>query len=200
MKIHQMEQGSDEWFEIRKLKMTASNAQAIGTAGVGLETYITNLVSGYLSSAEKEKFSNEHTERGHELEETARALYEIEKGEKVEEVGFIELDEYTGCSPDGLIGKDGGLEIKCPSDSVFFKQIIENKIPSNYRWQVQMNLYITKRKWWDLVFYNPNFQKNMIIYRIFPNKYDFIKLGNGLEKGKEIINEYLNKYKKYEYQ
>lgn len=200
MKIHEMEQGSNEWFEIRKLKMTASNAQAIATAGVGLETYITNLVSEYLSSAEKEKFNNEHTERGHELEETARALYELEKGEKVEEVGFIELDEYIGCSPDGLIGKDGGLEIKCPSDSVYFKQIIENKIPSNYRWQVQMNLYITRRKWWDLVFYNPNFQKNMIIYRIFPNEDDFIKLGNGLEKGKEIINEYLNKYKKYEYQ
>lgn len=200
MKIYQMEQGSDEWFEIRKLKMTASNAQAIATAGAGLDTYITNLVSEYLSSAEKENFSNEHTERGHELEETVRALYELEKGEKVEEVGFVELDEYIGCSPDGFVGEDGGLEIKCPSDNVYFKQIIENKIPSNYRWQVQMNLYITGRKWWDLVFYNPNFQKNMVIYRILPNEDDFLKLENGFQKGKELIKEYLDKYKKYEYQ
>lgn len=196
MKIHQMEQGSDEWFDIRKLKMTASNAQAIATAGVGLETYITNLVSEYLSSAEKEKFSNEHTERGNELEETARALYELEKGEKVEEVGFVELDEYIGCSPDGLIGEYGGLEIKCPSDSVYFKQIISDSIPMNYVWQVQMNLFITGRKWWDLMFYNPNFERNMIIYRILPSEESFEKLKKGFEKGKKLIKEYLKKYNK----
>jgi len=196
MKIHQMEQGSDEWFDIRKLKMTASNAQAIATAGVGLETYITNLVSEYLSSAEKEKFSNEHTERGNELEETARALYELEKGEKVEEVGFVELDEYIGCSPDGLIGEYGGLEIKCPSDSVYFKQIISDSIPMNYVWQVQMNLLITGRNWWDLMFYNPNFERNMIIYRILPSEDAFEKLKNGFGKGKKLIKEYLKKYNK----
>lgn len=196
MKIHQMEQGSDEWFDIRKLKMTASNAQAIATAGVGLETYITNLVSEYLSSAEKEKFSNEHTERGNELEETARALYELEKGEKVEEVGFVELDEYIGCSPDGLIGEYGGLEIKCPSDSVYFKQIISDSIPMNYVWQVEMNLFVTGRKWWDLMFYNPNFERNMIIYRILPSEESFEKLKKGFEKGKKLIKEYLKKYNK----
>lgn len=196
MKIHEMEQGSDEWFDIRKLKMTASNAQAIATAGVGLETYITNLVSEYLSSAEKEKFSNEHTERGNELEETARALYELEKGKKVEEVGFVELDEYIGCSPDGLVGEYGGLEIKCPSDNVYFKQIISDSIPMNYVWQVQMNLFITGRKWWDLMFYNPNFERNMIIYRILPSEESFEKLKKGFEKGKKLIKEYLKKYNK----
>jgi len=196
MKIHEMEQGSDEWFEIRKLKMTASNAQAIATAGVGLETYITNLVSEYLSSAEKEKFSNEHTERGHELEETARALYELEKDFNVEQVGFIEYDEYIGCSPDGLVGEYGGLEIKCPSDSVYFKQIISDSIPMNYVWQVQMNLFITGRKWWDLMFYNPNFERNMIIYRILPSEESFEKLKKGFEKGEKLIKEYLKKYNK----
>ena len=191
-----MEQGSDECFDIRKLKMTASNAQVIATAGVGLETYITNLVSEYLSSAEKEKFSNEHTERGNELEETARALYELEKGKKVEEVGFVELDEYIGCSPDGLIGEYGGLEIKCPCDSVYFKQIISDSIPMNYVWQAEMNLFVTGRKWWDLMFYNPNFERNMIIYRILPSEESFEKLKKGFEKGKKLIKEYLKKYNK----
>lgn len=201
MKIHTMEQGTEEWFKVRKLKMTASHGQAIATAGVGLETYITNLVSEYLSSDEKEKFSNEHTDRGNELEATARAIYELEREVNVNEVGFVEIDEYVGCSPDGLVNEDGGLEIKCPSDNVYFKQFIDDTIPVGYMWQVQMNLLLTGRQWWDLMFYNPNFEKNMIIYRISPNEKSFEKLKQGLEKGKELIKNYLEKYnKKYEYQ
>lgn len=76
--IKEIEQQSPEWFKIREGKMTASHAQAIGNAGKGLETYVYDLVAEEYSSAEKEHFTNEHTERGNELEEVARGIYELE--------------------------------------------------------------------------------------------------------------------------
>lgn len=197
MKIHNFEQGSEEWFEIRKLKMTASHGQEVGNCGKGLETYILELVSEYLSSAKKEHFISEDTERGNELEANARSLYELENGYQVEEVGFVEIDENVGCSPDGLIADDGGIEIKCPNDINFTKVLLfgEKAIDSKYIWQIQMNLLLTKRKWWDLVYYNPNFKTNLIKYRIEPDLEKFQALEKGLEIGKKLIKEYLEKIK-----
>ena len=160
MKTHNIPQRSDEWFEIRKGKLTASNAQAIASNGKGLETLAYTLLAEKYSN-NRVSFSNADTERGVELEEQARNTYAILHSE-VKEVGFIEMDEYVGCSPDGLIGKDGGLEIKCVNDLNFFKLLInaDKAIDAKYTWQCQMSLFITKRKFWDLDFYNPNFDKN----------------------------------------
>lgn len=196
MQIHNLEQGSKEWVEVRKLKMTASNATAIGANGAGLETYILDLVSQYLSSAEKEHYSNEHIERGNELEAEARTVYELETGNKVQQVGFVIFDEYTGCSPDGLIGDDGLIEIKCKADKGHLKQLIEGEkaIESSYKNQIQMQLYVTGRKWCDFVCYNPNFQKHTFVYRIYPDDKYHKKLAEGIKAGKEMIKEILKKY------
>jgi dihydrofolate reductase len=134
-------------------------------------------------------------ERGVELEEAARMTYELEH-DRVEEVGFIELDEFAGCSPDGLIGKDGGIEIKCPNDVNFFKLLVdgEKAIDAKYLWQVQMCLLVSERKWWDLTFYNPNFDKNMLVFRITPELAKQEKLIMGIEKGKNIIKNINEKY------
>ena len=78
MKIYKdINQGSPEWFEIRVGKVTASHAQAIGNNGKGLDTYLLEVVSEMFSSSEKEHYSNEHTERGNELEPIARSMYEL---------------------------------------------------------------------------------------------------------------------------
>lgn len=196
MKIYKnIEQGSPEWFELRKGKMTASNAQAISANGKGLETYIYSLLAEE-HSKDKERYTNADIERGIELEPLARDTYTIETGNEVEEVGFIEMDELVGCSPDGLIGDDGGVEIKCVNDVNFFKLTVngERAIESRYLWQVQMCLLVSGRAWWDLVFYNPNFDKNMIIFRIEPELAKQEKLIMGIEKGKAIIQEVEEKY------
>lgn len=86
MKTHNFEQGTPEWFAIRKNKMTASNAQAIGNNGKGLETYITELMAESYSNAEKEQFTSKDTERGNELEPLARDMYELMTGTTVEQV------------------------------------------------------------------------------------------------------------------
>lgn len=192
MQIHKCDQLSDEWFELRKGKMTASNAQAIGANGRGLETYIYTLMAEKYSN-NKEHYTNKDMERGIELEEQARMTYEIEN-EKVEQVGFIELDEFTGCSPDGLVGEDGGLEIKCVNDVNFFKLLInrERDLDIKHIWQCQMCLYITKRKWWDLSIYNPNFDRNLLVFRIEPDETKFLKLQAGIMSGENKIKELLN--------
>lgn len=191
MKIHNnIIQGTDEWFKIREGKMTASHATAIGNAGKGLETYCKEIVRKEISTNE-ESWSNKDTERGNELEPIARQIYEMETGDEINEVGFVEYDESVGCSPDGLIGEDGGIEIKCPDDKAYFEYILdkEKAISSDYHWQIQMNLLITGRKYWKMVVYNPNFKKSMFIFTIEPDKEKFEALLKGFEVGRKLLKE-----------
>jgi putative phage-type endonuclease len=189
MIIHDIKQRSDEWFAIKRGKMGASHAQAIASQGKGLETYLIELMSEYYSIAPKENYTNEHIERGNELEAQARAIYELETGNEVEEVGFIELDEYVGCSPDGLVGEDGLIEIKCPSDKVYFQYLLDRKIDTGYMWQMQMQMLICQRKWCDYVCYNPNFEKSIVIARVIPSIEEFAKLEKGFEIARARIDE-----------
>lgn len=202
MKIHNVEQGSPEWHALRKGRMTGSHAQEIANNGKGLDTYILTLMAKYYSSGEEETYSNPHMDRGNELESQARAMFELEYNEAVEQVGFIEIDEHVGCSPDGLIGEDGGIEIKCHDDKKHFELAVGGSIDSKYLWQIQMNMYCTNRKWWYYVAYNPNFTKSLIVHKIEANtpigKHEkpFESLAKGLERGKKLINEYKTKYDK----
>lgn len=196
MQIHNLEQCSPEWFEIRKLKMTASNATPIGANGAGLKTYILDLVAEHLSSAEPERYTNEHIERGNALEADARMVYELETGRKVEQVGFITSGDYVGCSPDGLVGDDGLVEIKCKSDKNHLKQLLEGEkgIESAYKNQMQMQMFVTGRKWCDFVCYNPNFEKCIYIHRIEVDEKYQAKLVEGLKTGEKMIKEMLESY------
>ena len=198
MKIHNLEQGSPEWHEIRKGKMTASNATAIGNCGKGLETYTKEIVRKQISSKVEEEYSNKDLERGRELELVAREMYELEKEVKVEVVGFIENDEYSGCSPDGLVGEDGGVEIKCSDDKIYFDYLLEEEkaISPDYLWQCQMNLFIAGRKWWDLIIYNPNFEKSMFVFRILPDLEKF-KAKNAGKSLDEYLDEKIRPLEQY---
>ncbi len=196
MEIINVEQGSEGWFKAREFKLTGSHAQEIGNYGKGLDTYCLKLASEYYSTATKEHFTSKDTERGNELEPIARGMYELDRGVEVVEVGFIKISDYVGCSPDGLVGDDGLIEIKSPDDIGHFRMIIngEKEIDSKYLWQVQMNLLLTDRKWADLIFYNPNFKENMIVYRILPDKEKHEELNKGIEKGVKMLQEYKLKY------
>ena len=195
VKIHNMEQRSDEWFAIKKGKASASRAQAIGNGGKGLENYVIEIMAEYYSIAERENYINEHMQRGIELEPIAKQVYELEHDCEVREIGFAEYNEYIGCSPDGLVGKDGMIEIKCPCDRIYLGILINEKIDSGYEWQCQMNMLILKRKWCDLIFYNPNFKKSMYIKRLKADKKTHEKLLKGFEKVEEEIKKIKNKIK-----
>ncbi len=192
MKIHDLEQQSEEWFKIKELKLSSSEATAIGNNNKGLDSLARQLVREHLAG--RKNFTNNHLDRGNEYEPIARELYELETGRKIVKVGFIELDERVGCSTDGLIDEDGIAEIKSPDDPAYFDLLIDMKVDSGYMWQAQMEILVTKRKWVDLIYYNPNFSKNMVIFRIYPDPVMQEKLLIGIESGKKLIDKYLLLY------
>lgn len=199
MKIHNVEQKSEEWFALRKkYPLTASKAQAIGNNGKGLESLCWEVLSEKYSSADKDSFSTKDTERGNELEPQARDLYELETGNTVVEVGFVtdeKISTVGGASPDGLVNKDGLFETKAFADTKHFKAVVDFKktgtfeIESQYMWQMQMQMLFTGRKWCDFVPYNPNFKQSLLMRRVLPDLEMQAKIKEGLIKGEKIINE-----------
>ena len=196
MKIHNFEQRTEDWYNIRKGKMTASNAETIIANGKGLETYIYNLMAEYYSSAEKENYINADMQRGIDLEPEARLEFEFYTDLDVQEVGFIEYNEFIGVSPDGLIGDDGLIEIKCPNDSIYFKLLLSNNIKPEYIAQMQMQMYVTDRQYCYFVSYNPNFEKSLYIKKINRDEEMIEKLKKGLERGTQLIKEIKENFRK----
>jgi putative phage-type endonuclease len=194
MRVYNCQQYDAEWWEIRSLKMTASHAQAIGNQGAGLKSYITELVAEHFSKAPKDSFSNRHTEHGLETEPEAALVYQAETLSDVQEVGFVVLNDYVGCSPDRLVNDDGLLEIKCLSDKVYFQLLVTGKIESKYLWQMQMQMICTGREWCDFFVYNPNFDKQFWIERVHPDPVMVEKLHGGFEAGEKMIRELQQKY------
>lgn len=196
MKIYNFEQRTEDWYNIRKGKMSASNAETIIANGKGLETYIYNLMAEYYSSAEKENYINADMQRGIDLEPEARLEFEFYTDLDVQEVGFVEYNDFIGVSPDGLIGNDGLIEIKCPNDSIYFKLLLSNNIKPEYIAQMQMQMYVTDRQYCYFVSYNPNFEKSLYIKKINRDEEMIDKLKKGLERGTQLIKEIKENFRK----
>lgn len=157
MKIIDCIQGSPEWHAAKLGVASASNFSKILAKGQGKtrKAYMLRLAAEILSSEPQETYSNAAMERGIEIEPQAREYYEGLNGVKVEQVGFCKLDDNIGCSPDGLVGTDGGIEIKCPNTTTHITYILADKLPSEYVAQVQGSLWVTDRKWWDFLSFDP---------------------------------------------
>ena len=196
MIVHNFKQLSPEWFKVRECKITASHASSIASQGKGLDSYICQMMAEHYLETEKKEFENEHTIRGNELEDVARKIYELMFDVKVDEVGFIEYNDFVGCSPDGLIGLDEGVEIKAPCDKNYSKIQITEKVNSSWIWQCQMNLLITGRKKWNLIIFNPNFDKAMTVMEILPDKEKFNKLLVGFIIAEQKILSIKDKHNK----
>ena len=194
MKLHtDIQQGTEEWLRLRLGKFTASTAQAIATNGKGLETLVFEKVAETMTGKLKEQYTNEDIERGHALEMIARNNYELETGNVVSEIAFIEMDEKIGCSPDGLIAEDGLVEIKCMNDAKFARYMYEMKIDPAHQWQMQMQMLVSGRQWADYVVYNENFKRTTIIQRVTRNEADINKLRAGLVQGVAMLETILEK-------
>jgi len=163
MIVTDFEQGSLEWLQARLGRISASQAKLLittsGKASASADKYLATLISERITGRREEVFVNSHMERGTRLEPAARACYEWETGNVVTEVGFILDDsgEY-GCSPDGLVDDDGGIEIKVPADSTMIGyHLKQDKFYSTYKQQVQCCMLVTDRDWWDLYAYSDSF-------------------------------------------
>lgn len=161
MKILQADQGTQEWLDARLGCPSASQfCKLVTTAGkpsASADDYISELIAERITGEREPIYVNEWMQRGTELEPEARATYEFMNGVDVQEVGFI-LDDSGefGCSPDGLIGEDGGVEFKCPAPKNHIAWSRKGVCPSKHYAQVQGCLYITGREWWDFMSYHPD--------------------------------------------
>ena len=156
-----VEQLSDEWFEARCGIPTASCFDKIVTSRGAMSTqaksYLYQLAGESLIGIKTETYQNAAMQRGIELEGEAINLYELMNDVEVERVGICFSDETRrfSCSPDGLVGEDGGLEIKCPLIHTHIEYLLGGKLPTKYIQQIQGALLITDRKWWDFMSYYP---------------------------------------------
>jgi hypothetical protein len=120
------------------------------------EPYLCELLAEWMMGETLDPFVSDWMARGSELEPQAVAYYELQRDIETTKVGFIYKDEsrMVGCSPDRLVGDDGGLEIKCPSPKVHVQYMLGP--PAKYVCQVQGTLWITERKWWDFLSWHPD--------------------------------------------
>ena len=177
-----MEQHSTEWFEARCGKFTASRfADLLTKTKTGISAsranYIAQVLCERLTGNVAESFTTQAMQTGTEREPLARALYEAKTGVLVQEVGFIKHHDLPcGASPDGLIGFDGGIEIKCPQPATHLEYLLSEQAPAKYIAQIQGCMWMTERLWWDFVSFNPEFPDELQLKVIRVDRDDeFIK-------------------------
>jgi hypothetical protein len=201
MIIHDVEQGSTEWYQVRAGIPTASCFDKIITAKTGklssqAESYAAFLLAEILLNRPLEKMEAKPfwMERGKELEEDAANTYAIIKDANPIKAGFITTDdEDAGCSVDRLIGEDGILEIKCPAPWTHAENLINSKLDDSYIQQVQGQLYITGRKWCDWMSYHPEMPP--VIIRVDRDEEYIDKLKAALVDFNKILTDAINKLK-----
>tara|TARA_R110000803_G_scaffold42144_4_gene90547 strand:- start:329 stop:943 length:615 start_codon:yes stop_codon:yes gene_type:complete len=161
-------QGTPEWHQLRLGKVTASRisdciAQIKTGEAASRSDYRTELVTERLTGKSTEGFTNSHMMRGTELEPEARIAYEIDKALFVAEVAFVNHPTIpmSGASPDGLVGDDGLVEIKCPAPKTHIKYLLDGRVPARYKNQMAWQMACTGRQWVDFMSYCPELPVNM---------------------------------------
>lgn len=160
LEIIDCEQNSKEWHQARLGIPTSSSFDAIMTPGKTKSeqktrrTYMLKLAGEILTGQPTEMVMTRDMERGHLLEPEARDLYQLQTGTRVDRVGFLRRGR-VGCSPDSLIGQDGGLEIKTKAPHLLIDVDLKDEFPEEHKAQVQGALWITGRAWWDIAIYWP---------------------------------------------
>lgn len=169
MQVHNVEQGTPEWHQLRLGIPTGSRLKDLFTASHKIGKGVTKSIlsyaaelaadkqSGILLSDEEGFRGNKATDRGHELEPAARDQYTFETGLDVAQVGFV-TNHGAGCSPDGLVGDDGCFEAKCllAKGHTLAVAAAHTECPADYYVQCQAEAWICEREWTDLYLFHPH--------------------------------------------
>jgi len=195
MKYHyDVEQRTDEWHALRLGRITGTSftTMANGTAK-GRKTLVDTIVAERRLQRADDGYVNADMVRGAEMEAEAIARYEAETFLSVRPVGFVSLNEFVGCSPDGLVGDDGGVEAKCPAKGRIHMGYINagDDAWKAHKWQVQGSLWVTDRKWKDFISYFPcpATKDELFICRVTPDDECFDKLESGMALCLKMIAE-----------
>jgi putative phage-type endonuclease len=179
-----MEQRTEEWFSARCGKVTASRmADVVARTKTGYSAsranYMAELVCERLTGKPTEGFTNAAMQWGIDTEAAARDAYSVKTGELVTETGFVPHPRIamSGASPDGLVGANACLEIKCPQTASHIEYLMNREPPQKYFYQMQWQIACTGSQWCDWVSFDPRLPKELqlLIVRI-PRDDDCIKM------------------------
>lgn len=196
---HDMEQQSDEWYAARLGMFSGSDFHTfLGDSKTKYDKLWEKIAERRYQDSDAEDFLGLYTERGKVLEHEARRVYSAVYETDVQEVGLVEDTEYfpgyVVCSPDGLVGDDGIIEIKCLV-AKFITQYTEGKYADNfyiepkYKTQIQFNLLVTQRKWCDFIYYHP--RVGLRVQRIERDEKAIEKILNTLKECVKFVEENL---------
>jgi hypothetical protein len=196
MIFHDIEQNTDAWFDLRAQKITSSKLGCImahygKSFGKPAKDYALDIALERITGERKENsYTNAHMERGHEEEPLARAEYENQFFCSVSNGGFFEIDDF-GCSPDGLVGSDGVIEIKSAIPSIHFARVERQSYDPAYKWQLIGNLMKTGREWIDFISYCSSYPEGnrIYVYRMVgvDFKEEFKMIDKRLDEFRELI-------------
>jgi len=166
-----MDQGSDEWIAMRLGKATASRiADVVAKTKSGYSAsranYMAELVAERLTGNRGETFTNEAMQWGTKKEPDALAAYEFLTNAEIERVAFVPHPKVSmsGASPDGLVGADGLVEVKCPNTATHIDTLLGQNVPGKYVTQIMWQLACTGRQWCDFVSFDPRLPDSMRLF------------------------------------
>ena len=195
------EQCSSEWWAIHRGLPTASSFDRIitpvkGEASAGQVKYMDELIADMICHkwSQEPEYTSIAMQNGIACEPSARAWYAFENDVEVREVGFCLSDcGRYGCSPDGLVGEVGGIEIKCPDLKTHIGYLREGRLPNEYKCQVHGSLAVTGYAWWDFISYSPAVEIPHLVIRVVPDDFT-VKLRSEVEAFADRLSEMRAKF------
>jgi hypothetical protein len=199
-------QGTPEWFALRCGHVTASNVSDCSakgrdgkSEGVTRKKYRTRIITEWLTGKPMESgFKSDAMEHGNEMEAEARASYEAHALELVDQITFATHDtiENFGASPDGLVGSEGLVEIKCPMSHTHYAYLSDGKVPAEYKDQMIAQCAVLKRKWVDFISFDNRFPPHMQLFvvRFEPTEKEIADMENAVT---EFLKECWTEYAKW---
>lgn len=170
MKLVQVIQGTPEWLHVRTGRITASRMGDVmakrlrGNDEMACRRdYRMELVCERLTGRAAEHYVSREMEWGTEHEQFARAAYEVACGEIVDQVGFIihPTMDWSGASPDSMVGANGGLEIKAPKTATHLEWMMAGVVPKEHEPQMMWNIACGEREWWDFLSFDPRLPEGL---------------------------------------
>lgn len=203
MKIHDVVQGTPEWFAARAGIPTASEFATVLAKGktkdaesVTRRRYIHKLAGERITGEPAEAYSNHHMDRGHVMEPQAREDYAFIHDVEPQIVGFVTTDDgMAGCSPDSLIGEAGALEIKSAAPHILLDHMLRGTFPAEHRAQCQGVLWVAEREWLDLIVYWPRMKP--FIVRAHREEAYIAELARAVAAFNEEVAAVVEQYQRY---
>lgn len=195
MTIIDYPQGSDEWKKARSGHFTASKATELlmKPSTAGYQNLISQIAYERITGEPVESYKNEWMEYGNDNEQEAREAYELLTYNKVHQIGFMEYNGWVGMSSDGLVGEDGGVEIKCVKWNTQIEYLLDQKVPTKYYNQIQFQLLVSGRKWVDFFSWHPKLPP--FLKRVERDLTKIDNLWESLFKAIKEVEQIINKLK-----